>query len=154
MDVGVPSLIKKAVLGFYTEKEISLAKELLFKKCDPFIIGSFKRRITTSSRTDMEANVEDIIEVLKHLDGNQSRPIFAVSSNFLNRCPKSSPEELNDISVVDRVSQLENTVQTLKQLFEATRCTCPCPSSTSSNSPPRSASSGLTKLQGIQAQQL
>ena len=78
--LGVLSLIKKAVLGYYTDSEIFLAKEQLFNKCDPSIIGLFRRRVNTSSRTEKDANVDDIIEALRHLDRSQSCPIFAVSA--------------------------------------------------------------------------
>ena len=85
-----------------TLRKISLAKVQLFNKCDPSIIGSFKRHVNTSLRTKKDANVDDIIETLRHLDRSQSCPIFAVSAGHLNHLPRSAPEELNDISVVDR----------------------------------------------------
>ena len=125
MSVGVPSLIKKAVLSFYSEKEIASAKDLLFSKCEPSVIGGFKRRVNTVTRTDTEANVDDIIDALRLLDKSDCCPIFAVSSRNLMRCPRSPPEELNDISVVDRINQLEYAVSSLKNTFEITRCSCP-----------------------------
>ena len=134
MNMGVPNLIKKSVLGFFSEKEILAAKEILFERCATSIIGVFKRRITTSTRTETAANLDDILDALKLLDRNPSCPIFAVSSLDLNRLPRSRPEELNDITVVDRISQLENSFDALKCLFETSRCSCSCSSSSSSSS--------------------
>ena len=68
-----------------------------------------------------------MIDAVSFLDKSDCCPIFEVSSINVMCCPRSSPEEFNDISVVDSISQLECTVSSLKNRIEITRCSCPCP---------------------------
>ena len=118
MDTGTAANVKRAVLGHFTLTDIKVAKEALFNACDSNIIGEFRKRKTSVSRSDADANMTDIIDALITLDKQGQRPSVAMSATDLSAIPRSRPEELNDISVVDRVNQLEETVEKLKSLLD------------------------------------
>ena len=54
-----------------------------------------------------EAYVIDIINTCSHLDKYDSLPIIAISDLTLNAIPQSHPEELDNITLADRLNRLE-----------------------------------------------
>ena len=107
MQSGTFDNIKNATLGAFTEAEISSAKDDLWTHCGSRIIGEKKRRKETSARTIKEANIIDIMQAISQLDKSDSLPNVAINARSLQFIPRSHPEELNNISLVDRLNRLE-----------------------------------------------
>ena len=107
MQSGTFDNIKNATLGAFTEAEISSAKDDLWTHCGSRIIGEKKRRKETSARTIKEANIIDIMQAISQLDKSDSLPNMAINARSLQFIPRSHPEELNNISLVDRLNRLE-----------------------------------------------
>ena len=100
-------LIHKAVTGYFTAQQISAAKEALWEKCSD-TLGRKPRRVTSSNRPDYDANFLDIFTALEKLDKLDSGcPTIAVNALLLNSMPKSCPEELSNIALIDRLNQFE-----------------------------------------------
>ena len=57
--------LKAVIVRFYGEAEINKAKLLLWRCVEDDIIGVFQNRITTASRSALEANTQDIITAFK-----------------------------------------------------------------------------------------
>ena len=115
---GTHASVKKAVLGHFTAAAISKAKDILFEKCDNTVIGKKQRRNSTMVRTNTEANLADIMDAITLLDNKGKLPNLAILANDLKDIPRSHPEELNNISLVDRLNKLEDTIQALKDITE------------------------------------
>ena len=107
-------LIHKAVTGYYMPQQISEAKETLWEKCGD-ILDKKPRRVTSSTRPDYEANFQDIFIALEKLDKLETGcPIIAVNALLLNSMPKSCPEELNNIMLLDRPNEFERKLSDLQ----------------------------------------
>ena len=92
---------------FSTCVEISSVKDDLWTHCGTRIIGEKKRRKETSSRTFNKANIIDIMQTISQLDKSDSLRNVAINARSLQLIPRSHPEELNNISLVDRLNRLE-----------------------------------------------
>ena len=114
--------IKRAITGYYAEADIVEAKHVLFEKCDALVIGPIKERRDGDSRSRVDAHVQDIISAMNKLDKANTMPTFAIPSNLLYSIPKSQPEELNNISVIDRLAQLENKWTKCQELLDKSLC--------------------------------
>ena len=97
--------IKRILLSFFLPSEISEAKSLLWK-CFPLILGDISKRRSTVSRSASEADVIDIMEAVKAVDGAQVCSHRFLCGN-LDRIPKFAPDEASLFSLADRVSSLE-----------------------------------------------
>ena len=64
LNSGTTSAVKRAVLGHFTDEKVSQAKDILFDNCDKEIIGDKKKRVTTSARSNTEANLDDVIAAI------------------------------------------------------------------------------------------
>ena len=119
---GTSNNVKNAVMSHFTLDEIVNAKSTLFKECSEHkeIIGEIQRRRTTNVRTEREAHVTDIITAITQLDVKNKLPVIAVRAEEFLSIPKSLPEELNQVSVVDRLNVVESVVNDLKILLERT----------------------------------
>ena len=120
LSCGTSSNVKNAILGFFTQDEIIDAKNTLYDKCCKFknIIGDNQSRKDSKARTEKEAHLLDLINAISALDKEGKMPIFAVPFLSLGRVPKSAPEELNNISLADRLNRLENTIDDMKILMD------------------------------------
>lgn len=117
---GTVDKVKDAVLGFFSLEAITKAKLALFDNCDASLIGTYKQHRTGTNRSEGEAHVLDIISALKQLDDNQQMPIIAIPSTDLRAIPRSHPEELNTISMVDRLNQMEEKMRQVQQCMDNT----------------------------------
>jgi hypothetical protein len=112
---GTVTNAKKAAIGHFTSGQIKKGKEKLYDKCkDQYKIGPYYNRRDSTTRSENEANIHDIVTVLQQLDRYEKPPIFAVPSGDLKYIPRSHPEELNIISFVDRLGDLEDTVRDMR----------------------------------------
>jgi hypothetical protein len=89
MQGGTVNNVKKALLGFFTSKQISDAKSNLWKT-------SFSA-LTKLERTD-------------------KMPYFVISAYDLLKIPRSMPEELNNISLVDRLAKLKGKISKIQDI--------------------------------------
>ena len=120
LNSGTAVNVKKAVLGHFTQEEIHDAKKTLFNECEDHknIIGENLRRKSTSSRTEKEAHLWDILNALCQLDNQGKMPTIAIAATDLRKIPRSHPEELCNISLVDRLNVLEASVDDIKILLD------------------------------------
>ena len=117
LNSGTQDAIKKAVLGFFTNVQILSAKSKLWSKVGDNIIGKRQNRKSSSVRSEEEANVLDIITALIKLDRADQLPNVVISATDLGCIPRSHPEELNNISLVDRLAKLEHKVSEMKNII-------------------------------------
>ena len=109
-------MMKTAILEFYSDAEISEAKEILWNTYDEELLGKKQKRNLGGDRSIREKETDDILEALSLVDRNQNE-WDCVTFCCVNwrRLPRSSPEELNMISILDRLAVVE---QKLKRVNE------------------------------------
>ena len=108
--------LKKLLLEYYNPDEIKNAKQVLWKSCN-HLLPPIEKRVKSSSRSAHEAEVYDILNAFKKLDGEESSyPTFA--SVDLNRLPKHGPEELDMVDMLERIQALEHS----QKLYEKRVC--------------------------------
>ena len=112
--------IKSAVLGHFVLEYIINAKDKLWAVVKPDIIGRRKRRTDGTTRSEKEAHTQDIITALYQLDEADKTPDIVISALSLGSIPRSFPEELNHISLVDRLNQLEERFTCLSEVVDHT----------------------------------
>jgi hypothetical protein len=122
LQAGTVENVKKAVLGFFTAKQIGDAKHVLWENASIDIIGRKVARKNTNIRSEENANVDDIISAVQKLDKDDSVPLFVVSAYNLANLPRSMPEELNNISLVDRLATLEGKVRRMEETIVRNAC--------------------------------
>ena len=105
----------KAALKF-GRSNIKDAKKVLYKEC--FSGVPKPKRVSTESRTASEADIADIISMLRILDAQDCQPAFAVPSTSLGSLPRSRPEELLSISMAERICSLEEQFEQMKELTD------------------------------------
>ena len=106
--------VKNAVLGHFTEEQISLAKDILWSHCDSKIIGLRPKRKDSPSRSVREADVMDILQAWAKLETSDNLPMVAISAFSLGVIPRSHPEELNNISLLDRLNRMEKRMSNMQ----------------------------------------
>ena len=72
------------------------------------------------NRTVKEAHLADILEAVSKLEKANKLPCIAVRSTDLHLVPRLHPEELNVLSLADRVGQLEDTIASLREIVDQT----------------------------------
>ena len=66
----------------------------------------YTERKNTENRSSQEANINDISDALQKLDEQDNVPSFAARS--IDKLPDRQPEEVNLISLLNRITKLEN----------------------------------------------
>ena len=99
--------------SFYTDEEIFSAKMMLHSE-NPTIFGELIKRQDSKEgskdqRSKEEANVDDIYEWFKKLDENNIE--YTIYSNNIKRLPKFNPEEADNVSMLERLIQIEETLK-------------------------------------------
>ena len=108
-------MIKNTVLSFYTAEEIVKAKTVIwhaYENCLP----PERRRVTTDKRSANEANLTNIIGTVGDLDAKGKVLSGRFCAMKLGRLPKYAPEEMNVMTIMDRMRVVElqlNEVQDL-----------------------------------------
>ena len=120
LNSGTIELIKQAVAGYFTSDDICEAKDLIFTKCDEEVIGVKKSRRVRDGDFRSKANndVMDIIEALNKLDAAGKTPDILIKATDLHLIPRSKPEELQSISLVDRVRQMEENMKRMQESID------------------------------------
>ena len=101
-----PDNIKRIVLSFYDLKPILATKTLLWKKVKSGILRKLEKRNNTIQRPAKEANVEDIVQAFQDIDKKSYDDIAFLASD-INNIPREHPENLHDLSMLDRIAVLE-----------------------------------------------
>ena len=108
-DTASPLNIKAMILARFTPEHVKVAREALWDKSEA-VLGELPERRVTKNRTVKEAHVDDIIDALGKLDGAQQIPCVAVRADQLHLIPRCRPEEIDVVSLVERVSAIEETL--------------------------------------------
>ena len=106
-------VLKKVLLCFYHFNEILEAKMILWRIYHD-ILPPVVSRQDSSSRTAREAEVIDIITAIRKLDSDELDSPKFVPQN-LSRMPTCGPEELDLMSIVDRLSELERKYSNIER---------------------------------------
>lgn len=122
MQSGTQESVKLAVVAHFTVEQIAAAKDILWVNCDNTIIGEKQRRRDTVSRNVREAHVTDIMTALTKLSRSDNLPTLAIDALNLKLIPRSRPEELNNISLVDRLNKLEGMINSLQDITDRIMC--------------------------------
>ena len=116
---GTVGNIKNAVLGHFTPDQITEAKSILWETCGTDALGEQVNRRDGPTRSGAEANVTDILNAMTILDKKDKMPRVLLDAHNLGLIPRSHPEELNNISLVDRLNQLEYKYQSMQTLVDS-----------------------------------
>ena len=114
MPSGSVENIKNATVGFFSDEDITAAKDYLWAHCGSAIIGEKKKRKETNTQSAKEANVIDIINACSHIHKYDCLPNIVISALTLNAIPRSHPEELNNITLADRLNRLESQMSCMQ----------------------------------------
>ena len=107
--------ISKVINYFYTCEGIYEAKKQLWTAEGTQSLGGIIERKKTAKRSASEANVDDIIEALIKLDSEDCVPCFTAKN--VERLPECQPEQLNIVSIIDRLSSLEKEIKDHNKLL-------------------------------------
>jgi len=100
-------MLKRSVLQFYSDDEISGAKDSIWNAYSEEVLGKKMKR-NNGERTIREKEVDDIAEAVSLIDNNKKQwDMVTFCAVDLKRIPKFSPEELDMTSVIERLSTLE-----------------------------------------------
>lgn len=91
---GTAENVRLAVFGHFAPEQVSTAKNLLWEKCGIPIIGEKHKRKDSATR----------------------------SAADLGLLPRSHPEELNNISLVDRLNRMQQRLSNLQESVDRTIC--------------------------------
>ena len=105
--------VRKPTLGYFTPAQISEAEDALWGNSDWEIIGEKPRRKSSNTRPDEEAHLNDILCAINELDAGSKMPCVVIDAYSLSQIPRSHPEELNNISLLDRLNSLKEAVSGL-----------------------------------------
>ena len=106
---GTKENICKVINHFYTCEEICEAKKQLWSVEGTQSLGPIEERKKSVRRSASEANVDDILDALIKLDSEDCIPCFAAIN--VERLPQWQPEQLNIISIIDRLTNLEKELK-------------------------------------------
>ena len=115
---GPAENVKNAVLGFFSAEDIIEAKNKLWEFCGETALGEKLKRKDSSTRSEREAHLFDIITALSKLDREDNAPTIVIDAMNLNKIPRSHPEELNNISLVDRLNRLESKLSSVVETMD------------------------------------
>jgi hypothetical protein len=90
----------------------------LWQNVNNEIFGEKIRRRDSNSRSEKEAHLYDIITALLKLDKTDNPPTVLIDALSLKKIPRSHPEELNNISLVDRLNQFEARMSNMQSLID------------------------------------
>ena len=99
--------IKTIIRSFYSTDDLSNAKKLLWDLCHEFLDPFIERR-NTENRSSRDANISDIFDALRKLDGLEKIPVFVARD--MSMVPDRQPEKLNMVSIINRLSTLEKNM--------------------------------------------
>jgi hypothetical protein len=111
---GTVENAKRAVNGYFTSEQILKSKIILWDSACVATLGDKIKRKSTKIRSEADANLMDMIDAFQKLDRADKMPHITISALDLGKIPRSLPEELNSISIVDRLAKLESKVSLME----------------------------------------
>lgn len=112
---GTVENVRKAVLCHFSMNQIAYAKCALWDTVDDQLLGKLQCRRSTKNRTEEEANIYDILNAITKLDKSGKMPVITIKAMDLGLIPRSHPEELNNISLVDRLARIEKKIEQMQE---------------------------------------
>ena len=111
--------VRTVITGHFTVADITEAKMTLWKQCGGEIIGvDMPRRRDSNARSIAEAHVQDMLMAMNKLDNADKLPLFMIDAYSLGKIPRWHPEEVNTISLADRMLRTENKVAALQEAVD------------------------------------
>ena len=111
---GTFNNIKLAIMGHISEQQIVEAKDF----CRTATLGEKIKIKSTASRSEMEAHTIDILNAITKLDKSDKLSLTVINASSLGVISRSHPEELNDISLCDRLNQVESRMEKMQVLLD------------------------------------
>ena len=119
---GTAAKVRMVATAFFSIEQITQAKDRLWEKSDPGVLGENPRRKDSASRSEKDAHVGDIIVALSKLDKSEKMPRILINALDLGFIPRSHPEELNNITLADRLNQQEARLEKLQESNDRIIC--------------------------------
>ena len=97
-------------------------KEKIWASCSVSVIGTKQPRRGSNIRPKHEFELDDILDALATcmLEGGDQMPDISISAYELHLIPRSHPEEIMNISVVDRLNRMERRIDGLQGSLDST----------------------------------
>lgn len=122
MQGGTASNIRDTVLGHFTTDAIVEAKNALWDNSPTEVIGERLRRKDSTVRSEKEAHAQDILSALTKLDKSDQMPTILLEATSLAFIPRFHPEEINNASLIHRITLLEEKFTNLQEIMDRTVC--------------------------------
>lgn len=122
MQSGTFDNVKTVAVSHFSLEAVVAAKNTLWEASDNSVIGEKFRRRGTAARNEKVAHINDIVEALSKLDQAGKVPTLAIDALSLGFIPRAKPEELNDISVIERLTKVEQLVKSLYETTDKLMC--------------------------------
>lgn len=109
--------LKLAVLGFYSEDEVSEAKQGILDATEHLDLGLKNiNRQNSATRSAKEAEVDDIIGIFQKMDGNATASTVTFCVSNVSSLPPAAPEEGGSMmSLVGSMAKMLKQMQQLQQ---------------------------------------
>ena len=104
---GSSQFLKNIIKHKFDELDVKVGKHLIWQ-LGRETLGRCPTRTKSSQRPALDANIEDIIKAVEHLDAVNKLPVFVAKD--LGKLPDLQPEELNRLFYINRVATLEKQV--------------------------------------------
>ena len=115
LNCSAPNNVKNITVNFYTDDEIIAAKRVLWSENNKPFLAKYADRRNTNLRTGAEANIDDIFTALSALDKLEDvDKKTQYAAHNLSRLPSENPEDLNKVSMLQRLNALERRFKSLE----------------------------------------
>lgn len=108
----------KVLQTSYCVKELDCAKAVLWRHGDATTLGRIQKRVDTQRRPRKDAVCSDIVDGMRKLDQAKMMPYFVCDAVGMARLPRSSPEDLNIVTMDERMRDLERSLHQLRTTSE------------------------------------
>ena len=113
MNVGTETNTIKVANSTFSLGEIKDASVVFWEKCS---LGNPPVRQTSVHRTQAEAMLIDIVDMMRKLESEDKIPILYVDVLGLAYFPKFNVEEIDEVAIVERLRRLENKMFSMSNM--------------------------------------
>ena len=113
MNIGTETNTIKVANSTFSLGEIKDASVVFWEKCN---LGNPPVRQTSVHRTQAEAMLTDIVDMMRKLESEDKMPILYVDVLGLAYFPKFNVEEINEVAIVERLRRLENKMCSMSNM--------------------------------------
>ena len=113
MNIGTETNTIKVANSTFSLGEIKDASVVFWEKCN---LGSPPVRQTSVHRTQAEAMLTDIVDMMRKLESEDKMPILYVDVLGQAYFPKFNVEEINEVAIVERLRRLENKMCSMSNM--------------------------------------